>query len=106
MKIFKLSAQDAEKTVQSLKDISQIPFTDKKVQGANIFQQASVLYAVSPKRYKLFTNGLDIIYFFDGVGHFKWARGEINFQKGDCFQVESVGEYDVNGNCSFAVTRS
>lgn len=109
MKIKKIIEPNAEEQsiLQKLCALqeNEIPFTDKKVQGANIYQNGEILYAKSPKRYKLFTDNKNIVLFINGNGHFKWARGEIDFFQGDSFEIENTGEYEINGNCTFAVYR-
>ncbi len=109
MKINKITEPNAEEKNVLLQlcalPENEIPFTANKVQGANIYQSGKILYAKSPKRYKLFTDNEHVILFLNGSGHFKWARGEIDFSKGDSFTIENVGEYEVNGNCTFAVYR-
>ena len=80
-------------------------FSEKKVQGAEVGKYGNDLYVRSPRRFKLFTEGTDTICIEEGSGHFKWARGEIGFNAGDAFQAEAVGEYEVNGCCTFFVLR-
>jgi len=82
-------------------------FGDEKVQGAKIGKKGSSIYAISPKRFKLYTEGIDKIFIIklSGEGHFKWSRGETEFKEGDAFEVSSVGEYEVNANAEFIVIR-
>lgn len=82
---------------------SDFTFTDKLLQGARVGKKDDALYIFSPRRYKLFTKGKDVVCILDGSGHFKWARGETPFCKGDCFSVEEVGEYELNGSGTFLV---
>ena len=80
-------------------------FSDKTVQGARIARQGAYLFVRSPRRYKLFTEGEDVLLVTEGSGHFKWARGEMPFAAGDCFRISAVGEYEVNGACAFVAER-
>lgn len=81
-------------------------FSEQKVQGAAIAAQGEYLCVRSPRRYKLFTEGEDVLLVLAGGGHFKWKRGELPFAAGDCFCISAVGEYEVNGACTFIVRRS
>lgn len=63
------------------------------------------MYASSPRRFKLFTKTRDVLLVREGEGHFKWARGEMDFRCGEAFEIEQAGEYEVNGKCVFAVYR-
>lgn len=81
-------------------------FSEQKVQGAAIAAMGEYLCVRSPRRYKLFTEGEDVLLVLTGGGHFKWKRGELPFAAGDCFQISAVGEYEVNGACTFIVRRS
>ena len=80
-------------------------FSDKTVQGARMGKKGESLYISSPRRFKLFAKGSETLCIVRGEGHIKWARGEIAFRAGDCFLAEGCGEYEVNGNCDFAVLR-
>lgn len=75
------------------------------VQGAAIGKKDDFLYVVSPKRYKLFADGTNILTVLSGDGFFKWKRGETKFTTGDVFEISQVGEYEVNGNAQFIVKR-
>lgn len=81
-------------------------FSDKTVQGATVGKCGTSLYIISPRRFKLYTDGTDTVHILSGAGHFKWARGETPFAAGESFSAENVGEYEVNGNCEFAVVRT
>lgn len=81
------------------------PLSDKKVQGARLYQSGNILFADSPRRFKLYTQSRDILLIREGEGHFKWARGEIDFKAGEAFEISETGEYEVNGKCIFAVYR-
>ncbi len=76
-----------------------------KVQGGYKRVYQNVLLVESGGRYKLFCTSRDYIKFLAGEGHFKWARGETPFVCGDVFLAEEVGEYEINGNCTFTVVR-
>lgn len=80
-------------------------FGEAPVQGARVGKREDWLCVRSPRRFKLFTEGTDIVCIAEGSGHFKWARGERDFAAGDCFCLESPGEYEVNGRCAFFVHR-
>ena len=99
MKIRKITAATAEEEqiIQRLFALNETnaPFSETKVQGANIFQGDGIVYASSPRRFKLFTKTRDV----------KWARGEMDFRCGEAFEIEQAGEYEVNGKCVFAVYR-
>lgn len=80
-------------------------FSEKPLQGATVGKFGDALYILSPRRYKLFTEHSDEIHILEGNGHFKWARGETPFSAGQSFFAEGLGEYEVNGNCTFIVCR-
>ncbi len=80
-------------------------FSDKTVQGATVGKSGASLYIISPRRFKLYSEGTDTVHILAGAGHFKWARGETPFAAGDSFSAENAGEYEVNGNCEFIVVR-
>ncbi len=75
------------------------------VQGGKKRALGNKLFIESGGRYKLFGEGCDLILFTEGSGHFKWARGETSFTAGDVFRAEKLGEYEINGLCSFFVVR-
>lgn len=77
-----------------------------KVQGAVVAKKRDDLLVISPRRFKLHTDRKELLYILEGAGHIKWARGEIPFEKDDCFLADDCGEYEVNGNASFLVIRS
>ena len=81
-------------------------FDGGTVQGASVGKTENCLFGRSSRRYKLFTEGTDELLFLEGSGHFKWARGEMDFTAGDGFRIEAPGEYEVNGKCTFIVRRS
>lgn len=81
-------------------------FDGGTVQGASVGKTENCLFVRSSRRYKLFTEGTDELLFLEGSGHFKWARGEMDFTAGDGFRIEAPGEYEVNGKCTFIVRRS
>lgn len=76
-----------------------------RVQGGVKRAYENVLFVQSGGRYKLETQSIDYIKILTGSGHFKWARGETPFSEGEVFIAESIGEYEINGNCSFTVIR-
>lgn len=82
-------------------------FSEEKVQGAITGKNGGAAYVISPRRFKLYTDGVDKlkIVSLSGSGHFKWSRGETDFSEGDIFEISSVGEYEVNGNAEFIVVR-
>ena len=96
-----------EKTdyAETLPQESEFTFSPNPVQGARLGKLENKLFVRSPRRYKLYTQGRDIVCFLEGKGHFKWARGEKDFAAGECFAAESCGEYEINGSCTFIVVR-
>lgn len=100
MKILKL--QESFDTPAQDEFIMQEP----AVQGAKIGKKDDALLIVSPRRYKLFTTGMDRVKIIEGVGFFKWKRGEVKFSDGDCFEVDEVGEYEINGKGVYVIVRS
>jgi hypothetical protein len=78
---------------------------ENTVQGAKIGKKDNALLIISPRRYKLFSDGTDFVLIENGSGHFKWKRGETDFAAGDAFEVAEVGEYELNGNGTFVVVR-
>lgn len=84
---------------------AQFSMQENTVQGAKIGKCENALLIVSPRRYKLFTSGMDRVKIVKGVGFFKWKRGETKFAAGDCFSVSEVGEYEINGEGVYIVLR-
>lgn len=78
---------------------------DSPVQGARTGRRGNARFVDSPRRFKLFSEGNDVVCFLRGSGHFKWQRGETPFAAGDAFRIEGEGEYEVNGPCAFIVVR-
>lgn len=78
---------------------------ENTVQGARIGVNGNAVLIASPRRYKLFTEGCDRVKVLDGKGFFKWKRGETPFAAGDCFEVDAVGEYELNGSGVFIVLK-
>lgn len=83
----------------------EFQFSDKTVQGARLGKKDNFLFVRSPRRYKLYADGVDTLLFLEGTGHIKWARGETAFCAGESIRVEGAGEYEVNGACAFVVRR-
>lgn len=83
----------------------QFAFSGKKVQGADVGKRGRDLYVLSPSRFKLRGEGKEEIFVLSGGGFIKWKRGEIPFAAGDSFLADDAGEYELNGNCVFAVLR-
>lgn len=77
----------------------------QRVQGGVKRGYKNVLFVQSGGRYKLETQSIDYVKILAGSGHFKWARGETPFLEGEVFIAEGIGEYEINGNCSFTVIR-
>lgn len=75
------------------------------VQGARIGKKGSALLIISPRRYKLYTDGRDLVRIEEGHGFFKWKRGETPFSAGDCFEVCQTGEYEISGKGVYIVLR-
>lgn len=75
------------------------------VQGGTKRSAGCAILVRSGGRYKLFTEGRDLVKFLEGEGHFKWARGELPFRAGDTFLAEKTGEYEINGKCVFIAVR-
>lgn len=86
--------------------VEEFEMQENTVQGARIGKKGNDLLIVSPRRYKLFTSGMDRVKVLEGNGFFKWKRGETKFSAGDCFEVSDVGEYEINGNGTYIVVRS
>lgn len=80
-------------------------FSDKKVQGAEVGKRGDDLYVLSPRRFKLRGETKEDVFVLSGSGYIKWKRGEIPFAAGDAFTADEAGEYELNGNCVFAVIR-
>ena len=78
---------------------------ETRVQGARIGKKGSALLIVSPRRYKLYTDGRDLVRIVEGSGFFKWKRGETPFSAGDSFEVSQTGEYEINGKGVYIVLR-
>lgn len=103
--------------MKSLKKISSSPlfdlpeeefvFSEQSVQGAKTAKRGNDVLILSPKRFKLFTEGVDYvkILVLNGEGHFKWSRGETKFLEGDEFEVNGVGEYELNGDGKYLIVR-
>ncbi|MBQ9081664.1 MAG: hypothetical protein IJY26_03405 [Clostridia bacterium] len=85
---------------------AEFEMQENTVQGARIGKKDNALYIVSPRRYKLFTDGTDFVKILEGNGFFKWKRGETKFSAGDCFEISEVGEYEINGNGTYIVVRN
>lgn len=85
---------------------SGFTFSDKKVQGASVGRKGDELYIISPRRFKLYTEGTETVHVLSGSGYIKWKRGEIPFAEGDAVLAEAPGEYEVNGACTFIVTKA
>ncbi len=79
---------------------------ENTVQGARIGKKGNDLLIISPRRYKLFTAGMDRLKVVEGNGFFKWKRGENKFTAGDIFEISEVGEYEINGNGTYIVIRN
>lgn len=76
-----------------------------KVQGGTRSSAENMLLVQSGGRFKLFTDGCDLVKIVRGSGHFKWARGETAFCEGEVFLLEQVGEYELNGACDALIIR-
>ena len=76
-----------------------------RVQGGTRRSFEDLLLIESGGRFKLFTEGTDLIAVLSGEGHFKWARGETPFRAGDAFLAENLGEYELNGKGKFLIKR-
>lgn len=88
-------------------DEGQFAFSSAPLQGARVGKKEGAMYVISPRRFKLFSEGVDVIKIvkLNGEGHFKWARGETPFAEGDVFEVAAGGEYEVTADCTFIVVR-
>lgn len=75
------------------------------VQGGKKRENGNIIFVESGGRYKLFASGCDLVKILTGSGYFKWARGEKPFSAGEVFCAEEIGEYELNGKCSFLVIR-
>lgn len=90
----------------ALPDAGAFAFSDRTVQGARLGRAGDSLYIFSPRRFKLFAEGRDEVVIVRGAGHIKWARGELPFRAGEHILAEECGEYEINGDCEFAVLRN
>ncbi len=82
-------------------------YSEKSVQGAKTANFKNALLIESPKRFKLFTEEVHFVKILksaDGA-HFKYSRGELPFKEGDCFEVNGVGEYELNGDGIYLVIK-
>lgn len=86
-------------------DESAFVFAPGRVQGARLGKNGPCLLIEGAERFKLFTEGTDLVKILEGHGHFKWKKGETDFAPGDCFEAENPGEYEVNGSGKFLVVR-
>lgn len=84
---------------------TQFVMQEQTVQGAKIGKSGNDLLIISPRRYKLYTDGADRVKIVEGEGFFKWKRGETKFRTGDNFEISQVGEYEINGKGTFVVLR-
>lgn len=80
-------------------------FKEGKVQGARLGKNGSSLLVEGARRFKLFADAKELVKILRGSGHFKWKRGETPFAEGDCFELDGVGEYEINGSDKFMVIR-
>ncbi|MGN1077608.1 MAG: hypothetical protein ACI4ST_03755 [Candidatus Gallimonas sp.] len=100
------------KLIKTEEDLSVSDFPAEKfgepvtVQGGTKRSAGNAILVQSGGRYKLFTEGRDLIKFLEGEGHFKWARGELSFRAGETFLAEKTGEYEINGKCAFIAVRN
>ncbi|MBR7099611.1 MAG: hypothetical protein IKC91_00430 [Clostridia bacterium] len=99
MKISKLQ------TEISFPSLDAFVMQDTPVQGAKIGKADNALLIQSSKRYKLFTEGRDLVKVVEGEGFFKWKRGETKFCAQDVFEVCETGEYELNGKGVYIVIR-
>ncbi len=88
---------------EPLPAVEEFIFQDGTVQGAKIGKKGDFTLIASPRRFKLFTDGEDKVFFLEGEGYFKWKRGETPFYAPAAFLVSQTGEYEVNGNAVFLV---
>lgn len=86
-------------------DLAAFLPAEGKVQGAAIAKSGKNLLIHSPRRYKLFCDGVHYVKILEGSGHFKWARGERDFSAGEAFRLENAGEYELNGAGKYLVIR-
>lgn len=85
--------------------IDEFIMQENSVQGAKTGKKDGALLIVSPRRYKLFTTGMDRVKIVEGAGFFKWKRGETKFCAGECFEIAAVGEYEINGKGIYVILR-
>ena len=104
MKIEKLTQETLPQDISLLYDESIFP-PPVKVQGGEKRALGNMLLITSGGRYKLYTETQDYVRVIEGKGHIKWARGEVPFSEGDILLLDGVKEYELNGNCVFAVLR-
>ncbi len=78
----------------------------KSVQGGFLQRSNGIDRIESGGRFKCFRDGNAYVKIERGIGHFKWARGEMPFAAGETFYMQSVGEFEVNGNCCFMISEN
>lgn len=61
---------------------------------------------VSPRRFKQFAETAIILYIYSGDGFIKWKKGETKITQGSVYKIAPIGEYEINGNCTFILTKS
>lgn len=91
-------------------DFDEKDFTKREgtLQGAKVLDKDNSMIIYSKKRFKLFSENTDYVKVLslESEGHFKWSRGELPFKEGDAFEVNSVGEYELNASGKFLVIRN
>lgn len=73
----------------------------RTVQGGTMAQANGVKRVESPKRFKLFSEGVLLLHIAEGNGFIKWKRGEIPFCADETLRFERAGEIELNGKCTF-----
>ena len=88
---------------------SDFVFNEARVQGALIGKHKKdgrILYIDSPRRFKLFSDGLNILVIESGGGTVKWKKGETQVFAGKVYRAEDIGEFEINGDCRFIFVKS
>ena len=108
---FKSGAEGAEaarkltELESAWQDIKSRQAVAEAVDGEGAGDFAYVDKLIKEQKYDEAQAVLDSMTVREGEGHFKWARGEMDFRCGEAFEIEQAGEYEVNGKCVFAVYR-
>lgn len=82
---------------------SDFTLSEQKVQGAYIAKTEEAIFVVSSSRFKSETKPTQKVYVLEGKGHFKWKRGEKDYEAGQAFLLDGIGEYELNGKGKYLI---